>query len=473
MSRRLSKLAFHWSILLSISLLLRVMAVIWLGNAHPGHRPITFEHGEIAENILAGKGFSVTFLGEEGLTSQQAPFLPYLLAGLYGVTGPDRVAALFLLQILQAFVGMGTVALVVSIGHSLFPERKLFGFGAGWMAALYPPHIYMVTHIQIVPWATFGLIGLTAWAAWSNRKQSWIQIGLLGAGLGGLLLIEPILLLAAPGLWWLFFRRSSMEDSEPTPPRKMSIFFLKTAFCFSMTGLVLSPWLVRNYQVHGEMVFVKSTFGYAFWQGNNRISWGTDKIPKATVAGVLSQHDGSLQGWNAAMWEARHETYYIDDLLLKPTFYAGLIGKSEPEKSRVMLSRALADIQAAPLRYLSLSGRRGWYFFLGDSTNPKTAHPLYQLSLWGWLAIVIGGFCLNRRAMWRLAPLLSIFAMVMLFHCLTIMSARFRMPIEPIGFFGAGILLDFAWHRIVAWRHSPSKVFSQTKTFTTHGFQRS
>ena len=45
--------------------------------------------------------------------------------------------------------------------------------------------------------------------------------------------------------------------------------------------LVIAPWTVRNWLVHGEPVFIKSTFGYAFWQGNSPGSWGTDKVPKA------------------------------------------------------------------------------------------------------------------------------------------------------------------------------------------------
>ena len=47
----------------------------------------------------------------------------------------------------------------------------------------------------------------------------------------------------------------------------------------ALTGLAgISPWLVRNYRVHGEFVAIKSTFGYAFWQGNCALSEGTDKV---------------------------------------------------------------------------------------------------------------------------------------------------------------------------------------------------
>src|SRR5262249_6710353 len=46
-------------------------------------------------------------------------------------------------------------------------------------------------------------------------------------------------------------------------------------------AVVLAPWTIRNALVHREFVFVKSTFGYAFWQGNCALSEGTDKVVRA------------------------------------------------------------------------------------------------------------------------------------------------------------------------------------------------
>ncbi|HOM15746.1 MAG TPA: hypothetical protein PLQ00_00350, partial [Thermoguttaceae bacterium] len=38
------------------------LATVWLLWS-PMDRPLAYEHGRIAENILAGKGFSIEFLG--------------------------------------------------------------------------------------------------------------------------------------------------------------------------------------------------------------------------------------------------------------------------------------------------------------------------------------------------------------------------------------------------------------------------
>ena len=70
--------------------------------------------------------------------------------------------------------------------------------------------------------------------------------------------------------------------------------------------------------VHGEFVAIKSTFGYAFWQGNCSLSEGTDKVVRQSVERVLrrDQNATDIEGLNRTLWEARHEAGYIDDIAL-------------------------------------------------------------------------------------------------------------------------------------------------------------
>lgn len=208
----------------------------------------------------------------------------------------------------------------------------------------------------------------------------------------------------------------------------------RQALLAGVAALVVAPWLWRNYLVHGEPVFIKSTFGYAFWQGNNPASWGTDKIPKRSAEALRTSHDGSIAGMHHALWEARHETLYIDDVLLAPGGYREFAGLSEPERSRLLLARARDFVQHQPARYLRLCARRLRYFLLFDETNPKAAHRVYRIATVAWLVLAFTG-SLTLRSQWRqLWPTWAIFAAVTLFHTLTIVSARFRIPLEPISF---------------------------------------
>jgi hypothetical protein len=147
------------------------------------------------------------------------------------------------------------------------------------------------------------------------------------------------------------------------------------------------------------------------------------------------------------LWEARHETVYIDDLLLKPTRYREFAELSEPARSRLLLVRAVDFIREHPGRYAALCCQRLRYFLLFDETNPKAANLLYRTSTMLWLMLACLGLAMatrlrdgnGHRLIRRLSPTVAIFAAVMLFHTLTIVSARFRIPVEPLTFVWCGM----------------------------------
>jgi hypothetical protein len=78
--------------LVVIAVVVRVASVVVLQSHHVARS--TYEHGEIAANVLAGRGFSIKFLGAEGPTSQQAPVYPLAVAAAYAVGGVEQPAAL-------------------------------------------------------------------------------------------------------------------------------------------------------------------------------------------------------------------------------------------------------------------------------------------------------------------------------------------------------------------------------------------
>ncbi|MEX0714337.1 MAG: hypothetical protein WD278_18520 [Pirellulales bacterium] len=414
-----------------LAFLLR-LGVVWaLSATHAA--PVTYEHGEIAENLLAGRGFSTRFLGTFGPTSQQAPLYPAMLAGLYWLLGPGSDAALLAMQVLQCAAGTVVVLAAAWLAWSLMPATRTLGWIAGIGAALYPAHLYMVTHIQVAVWSAACLTLLLALAAsgWTAGRVKALSMGLLS---GVLLLLDPILVLALPVVAVMLC----------LPPRSASLETRRCAWIVPSLGrlaimtaatlIVISPWLWRNHRVHGELVFIKSTLGYAFWQGNNPASWGTDKIPKPSVKELLRAHDGTLAGMDRALWEARHETLYIDDVLLAPSGYREFAGLTEPARSRLLAARAWRFIASHPIRYARLCAQRLRYFLLFDETNPKAANRLYRAATVTWLVLALVGLLAARSHWCRLWPTMLIFGSLTVFHALTIVSARFRIPIEPMSF---------------------------------------
>jgi len=430
------------AVLLGVALALRVAVVVLLWAPQPD-RPLAYEHGRIAENLLAGRGFSIEFLGVAGPTSQQAPFYPLLLVPFYAMLGPGSPGAILAVQLVQCLAGTLLVLAVVWLGWALVPQRPQWGWIAGLLAAVYPTHLYMVTHLQVALWAALVLTLLLAMSV-SNAEPRWWR-GPWAAGLlaGLLLLIEPILAIALPIAaiaWWLKERKKAPHASILASIRGPAIMAVTAA-------AIIAPWTIRNRLVHGQWMFIKSTFGYAFWQGNNPLSWGTDKIPKASAETARRQHDGTLSGMNRALWEARHETLYIDDALLKPGGYREFQGLSEPARSALLGRQAWASVCADPAHYGRLCLQRLRYFLLFDETNPKASNLVYRASTVGWLLLAILGLIASRGCWRRLWPTYAIFVLVMGFHALVIVSARFRIPVEPLSLVWAAATVE----PVAAW----------------------
>ena len=376
----------------SLALTLRICLV--LAVSRESSRPLAFEHGRIAENLLAGRGFSITFLGTEGPTSQQAPFYPVLLAAAYRAFGVAKPAAILAVQLLQCVVGTGLVLAVVWLAWSLLAEWPVVGWIAGLGAAIYPPHVYMVTHLQVVVWATTLLTLLLVVAVSPRWRATWSGAALIGLLAAALLLVEPILSLSLP-IVALVFWLAEGQCSRHTPcavqngTRRVptTLALGRLALMAGVAAVVIAPWIVRNWRVHGEFVFIKSSFGYAFWQGNNPASGAPTRYPRPRPNNALRNHDGTLAGIDQAMWEARHETIYIDDLLLKPGGYRPFLGLSEPQRSRLLGRQAWEFIRGNPAAYGRLCLVRLRYFLLFDETNPKADSRIYRLATVAWLVL--------------------------------------------------------------------------------------
>jgi hypothetical protein len=413
--------------LVGLAIASRLAAVLVLQSYQVPHS--TYEHGEIAANLLEGRGFAIHFLGADGLTSQQAPVYPATVALAYWVGGDGTPQALLLLQASQGALGGVLVLGVLRLARLIAPSRPGLAWIAGLVVALHPTLIYAATHVQVASLATTLLVWTLALAyqtAATGRDRDAVITGSL---LALLVLADPILALAGTGVASVMFAHSASTLRTLRGSLRLITVILLTA----LAGI--SPWQVRNLMVHGEWVAIKSTFGYAFWQGNCALSQGTDKVVRPSVERVLARDDGSrnLAGLNRTLWEARHEAGYIDDIALSKDDYRRLGSVSEPERSRILFRRALAELSADRSRYARLCLRRLGYFIFFDETNPKSRLLAYRvphagLTLFGGLGLLLAGTALRKR----LLPTIVTAAAIAIFHSATIVSARFHLPIEPL-----------------------------------------
>jgi hypothetical protein len=452
--------------LVALAVLARAAAVLVL-QSHTVPRS-TYEHGEIAANLLAGRGFAVRFLGADGPTSQQAPLYPFLLAGAYALGGVETPASLLIVQLGQALLGGLLVAGVLRLAGEVAPGRRGVALGAGLIAALHPTLVYAATHVQVALPAAVLVVWSLAFGYRTGRTGRDRDALMAGGLLALLALTDPILALAGVGVLAAIgmgertrplrrpasigchgFGREPVSsrgnghgfEAEPVAPGRLGKV-RSGCLVVLAAGVGVAPWTVRNAIVHGEPVFIKSTFGYAFWQGNCALSEGTDKVVRATVERALVPEGAGLKGLNEALWKARHEAGYLDDIALTAADYRALGALSEPERSRVLFRRALADLGAEPGRYARLCLRRLRYFALFDETNPKTRNIVYRAGHLGLSLLAVAGLIAAPRDLRRrLGPTLLVAGLIAAFHALTIVSARFHVPIEPLlGLWAGGLL---------------------------------
>ena len=98
----------------------------------------------------------------------------------------------------------------------------------GLGAAIYPTHLYMVTHLQVAVWAALLLTLLLAVVAAPRWRATRGGAILAGALAGMLLLVEPILALALPiaaAVFWTaeprrFTRAAWAARAGPSPPSR-------------------------------------------------------------------------------------------------------------------------------------------------------------------------------------------------------------------------------------------------------------
>ena len=345
----------------------------------------TFEHGEIAANLLAGRGFSVQFLGADGPTSQQAPAYPLLVAASYAIGGVETPRALLLLELGQALLGGWLVAEVMRPGRKLgnvAPGRAWVAVAGGLIVAVHPTLVYAATHVQV---AGLAAILLVATPGAGLRKRATIAgcVSVVGLWLAALMLTAT-----RSWVWSSPGRSAGGRGGSAGLPRQPG----------RLIGWTLRPD-PRHLPV-GRPATRSSTASSSGSRARSdtpsgRGNWkpaelGTDFIGhRASVESALNRDAGSLRDLNETLWAARHEAGYIDDIALTKADYRILGSVSEPERSRILLRRALHEPAAG--RYLSPGLRRLRYFVLFDETNPKTRNRLYRLGHLGLTAIALLG----------------------------------------------------------------------------------
>jgi hypothetical protein len=409
--------------LLALALSVRVLAALLFGDISEG--AWRWEYGKQAE-CAAAFARDLCLLDPDGTPYASAlmpPLTSYLWVMLFHFLGVGSAANAAYVA-LNIIVGAAAAPLLYHLARTIGVERAPASI-AGAIIALYPTFVfvsigYHATNFTVALMLGFAVLYLHA--ARSLKINDAIVAGLVG-GLAAMTRNEFLLLNAAATLLLLWLGRAHFQAALRA----------SVALAFGV-GLVLSPWIVRNYVTFDHFIPGGSQAGYNVWIGFGPQARGSGNAYDADPVVDTLVHDirehvrrGDAPG---DRYELRLQDAFLADA--QPSLREG----GAPRVAWLMVKRFV-------------------FLWLFDWTDPLT----HNVGYWGaWLITqalaVFGVFALWRKR----SPPLTIDGALLIGLSLGIMTlaylissifARYRMHMEPYIFVFAAL---GAWALIGRWR---------------------
>jgi 4-amino-4-deoxy-L-arabinose transferase-like glycosyltransferase len=342
-------------------------------------------------------GRSLAEHGTYGLQTLRPPGYPTLIAAVYALFGPNLIA----LRVVEALIGVGSVALVGAFGARAFGAVPGL-IAAGIMAihpvmAFLPSSQYSENTLVFVLTLAMGAM----FAAWrQGGTWRWAVAGSL-CGIGAL--VRPAAVFMLPGLAaGLMLALGAAGRGRMKPLLVAGVALVVT----------IAPWVIRSHALHGRWFFIASGGGRQFWVGNNA---------RATA------ETSSPTQWNAAELESLAS--YPDDVARERWHYreGWRFVKAEPARAVWLYAKELTNLFSlwpdTFSRALSIGAAGRW------------AQGLASAVVFAGALIALG----RLRGSPLLWPLVGAVASFALASAAFFTVMRYRMVIEPLLLWLAGV----------------------------------
>ncbi|HEX4004923.1 MAG TPA: glycosyltransferase family 39 protein [Acidobacteriaceae bacterium] len=393
-----------------IALFIRVaymtLAHTWHIRPYQGQFAFGYEMGRIARALATGYGFADPFHGHTGPTAWVPPLYPWILAGVFKLTGVYTALSAWIILAVDCVLNALMIPLIWEIAQRCF-NRKVALWSA-WLWALYPAAMqYAVRWIWEMTLTTLLFVAVLAVALRMRHigepkdadkpppsAKAWALFGLLW---GLIALSDPSLCLFLPvcGLWILL----GVPLRAVWPRQILSATLAALVFIGC-----LAPWTVRNFRVFHRVIPLRANFGVELYLGNG---------PGAT--GLLMEYDHPFQAPDQfRLYSQMGEIAYSQ--------WRGALAKQV--------------IAADPAHFAVLCVKRFYYFWFsvphpGDEgfLNEYGRNLNYQFtSLVGLFGLALA----LRRRMPAAGLFAWAFVLLPLTYYFVTVHARFRHPLEPL-----------------------------------------
>jgi len=388
-----------WLVLLSFALQIAAIGAFhqYRTRTEDDHFGFGWEMGRVARSIAQGQGFSNPYGGNTGPTAWEPPLYPYLIGGAFKIFGVYTYASAWVLLTINSLLAALTCIPIYLIGLKIFGERVAIWSARVW--ALLPYVWYWSIHwiwdttftpliLSLIFLLALNLADAEGEA--SPRWRGWVLFGMLW-GVGALANPSMLSFLPFCGLW-VWWRRSRRGLPSVAGVVASSVVFF----------LVLSPWLVRNYSVFGQFVFLRDDFGLQLRLGNWK---GADGM-------LMAYLQPNLNNLEFEKFQRMGELAYASDCK----------------------RQAFEWIRENPQRFLVISLKRFFYYWNGVPKATDSRSPVdFRTSLFlAWSVLAIWGLFRavkqKRPGAWLLTGLVLTYPTTYYF---IFPHARYRHPIEP------------------------------------------
>jgi hypothetical protein len=340
-------------------LLAAIWAVATLVSSGYQHRPPTAEEANIGVHLARGEGFRspMDAAPTAPASAWSAPIYPLVIAGAYRAFGIASFRAVTCLMLINALCFGAIAAALVRLSPWLFRSRTP-GVVAAALVALHPLFLFYIgdfwdglPSLAMFLWLTVAAVGLGR-AGERGEPVSGRHVAMLGVGLGLLALTNTSYCTTYPVLCYLAFWRHSAFSR-----------WRLTAVASAAFLVVVTPWTVRNYEMFGQFVFIRTGTGLQFWLGNAPVS----------------------NGWLDKDAYALHPYANRDER-------ASLLSLGEPAYNSKAFDRFRQGLVEDPSGFVVRCLRRIAYLLVGNPTQ-QTPYPL--LPNWRWRGILWDSLVVN------------------------------------------------------------------------------
>ena len=266
------------------------LAFFWWGGVQPFQGADSHSYYSLTTNLTHGGGLRYIDNGAPDMVlhSFRPPLYPIFMSVVFRVVG-DRPSVVLIVQML---LGVASVYLLYALGRTVFGERS--GRWAGILGAAY--WLSMFFENQIYTESLFAFLFLCAnymamtIALDTPRRGLAVRAAVAGVFFGLAILCRPSAALAVPLIVvWVASSRSRAERPALIPVATVLVACV----------LVLLPWWIRNFAVHGTFVPFVTSGGLNFWAGN-RVQGGAGALTAAWE--IMQQNPNGLSEVELNRW---------------------------------------------------------------------------------------------------------------------------------------------------------------------------